>query len=156
MEKKEDHYNELKGTWFKAIINRQMDIIKSFIEGKKIDLETTWKYLNLGVCTALHIAILKNYIDVTKLLLENGSITTTKTSEGGYAPIHLAACNESPEILELLLSYRESLDIEDQIGFTPLLLASVYCREKNIELLLKAGSKIDHREHDGDTALHFW
>jgi ankyrin repeat protein len=164
MSKENEHNETVKSNWFKAIINSQIDVIKNIIENKIIDINTTWKYLNLGVCTgniliklntALHIAILKNNFEVTKILLENEINIDTRTSEGGYAPIHLAACNESSEILELILKYIKNIDIEDQIGFTPLLLAAVYCREKNIEILIDKGSNINHREQDGDTALHF-
>jgi len=47
------------------------------------------------------------------------------------------------------------VDQEDNIGFTPLLLATVYNRLPNMKVIIKAGADLTHAEQDGDTALHF-
>lgn len=123
---------------------------------EKLNVDVTKSYLNLGQCTGLHIAVQKSFPIVVKFLLENAANISLKTSEGGYTALHLAACNLNTDIVEMLLARKDVVvDQEDNIGFTPLLLATVYNRLPNMEMIIKAGADLTHAEQDGDTALHF-
>lgn len=145
-----------KANWFKAILNKSVDDVKKFLSNPNFDIECKKTYLNLGECTALHIAVLKSYTQIVKLLLEHGADVMARTSEGGYTPLHLSASGKQTEILQMLINHpKQEIDAQDSIGFTALLLAAVYNRKQNMELLLSAGANLHHTEQDGDTVLHF-
>ncbi len=52
--------------------------------------------------TALHIAVLRGYFDISKLLLENGANLNTRDNEKNL-PIHICASQGHDELLNYIL-----------------------------------------------------
>ncbi|KAM6524458.1 hypothetical protein FSOLCH5_005060 [Fusarium solani] len=58
----------------------------------------------------------------------------------GKTALHLAACESSPDMVELLLSRGADANAADLDGCTPLMEAALWGRLENVELLLKHGA----------------
>jgi ankyrin repeat protein len=70
----------------------------------------------------LHKAVGSGHIEVVKLLLNKIDVSTEINSQDtkrGHTPLHVAALNGSPEIIEHLLAYGASTTITDKKGYTP-------------------------------------
>jgi ankyrin repeat protein len=61
---------------------------------------------------------------------------------------------DSPECCQLLLEHGADPNKEDQYGITPIGTACSSGAERVIDLLVKAGAKVDHLSKDKATALH--
>lgn len=61
----------------------------------------------------------------------------------GMFPIHRAAQNGWVESLELLLHHKVDLDVKSSMAFTPLQLAVIYGHLTVVDMLIKAGAKLD-------------
>ena len=59
--------------------------------------------------------------------------------------LHLAAANSNKKILELLVPAFDSVDCEDNYGFTPGFVAAKSGLKENVEFLVSKGAKIEHR-----------
>ncbi|KAL9988026.1 hypothetical protein ACROYT_G002423 [Oculina patagonica] len=59
--------------------------------------------------------------------------------------LHLAAANSKRKILQILIPAFESIDCEDNYGFTPGFVAAMNGLTENIEYLLSKGANIEHR-----------
>ena len=59
--------------------------------------------------------------------------------------LHLAAANNNKKILELLVPAFDSVDCEDNYGFTPGFVAAKSGLKENVEFLVSKGAKIEHR-----------
>ena len=59
--------------------------------------------------------------------------------------LHLAAANSNKKILELLVTAFDSVDCEDNYGFTPGFVAAKSGLKENVEFLVSKGAKIEHR-----------
>ena len=59
--------------------------------------------------------------------------------------LHLAAANSNRKILELLVPAFDSVDCEDNCGFTPGFVAAKSGLEENVEFLVNKGANIEHR-----------
>ena len=59
--------------------------------------------------------------------------------------LHLAAANSNRKILELLVPAFDSVDCEDNYGFTPGFVAAKSGLKENVEFLVSKGAKIEHR-----------
>ena len=59
--------------------------------------------------------------------------------------LHLAAANSNKKILELLVPAFDSVDCEDNYGFTPGFVAAKSGLKENVEFLINKGANIEHR-----------
>ena len=59
--------------------------------------------------------------------------------------LHLAAANSNRKILELLVPAFDSVDCEDNYGFTPGFVAAKSGLKENVEFLINKGANIEHR-----------
>ena len=59
--------------------------------------------------------------------------------------LHLAAANSNRKILELLAPAFDSVDCEDNYGFTPGFVAAKSGLKENVEFLINKGANIEHR-----------
>lgn len=68
-------------------------------------------------------------------------------------PIHYAAANESSGCVEFLIKKGVDVREGDNTKTTPLMLACLYGRLHNLELLISSG--VDTKNRMGSAALHF-
>lgn len=59
--------------------------------------------------------------------------------------LHLAAANSNRKILQILIPAFESIDCEDNYGFTPGFVAAMNGLTENVEFLFSKGANIEHR-----------
>ncbi|KAJ5598089.1 hypothetical protein N7537_008173 [Penicillium hordei] len=90
--------------------------------------------------------------EITRLLAEGGA-NLQSTNRSGHGVLHFAM-SQDPSILQVLLEFRKSIDLEmrDQDGNTPLLLG----RDDhlvNIRLLLRAGADINAQNRNKISSL---
>mmetsp|Transcript_19977 Transcript_19977/g.34033 ORF Transcript_19977/g.34033 Transcript_19977/m.34033 type:complete len:475 (-) Transcript_19977:199-1623(-) len=94
-----------------------------------------------GESSALQKACKNNWVELTKLLLENGA-NPNKTNKRGILPIMFACKNSSEEIFDALLPYCEDFEITDNDSLGLLQYA---CRGDSIKIvstLISKGCKI--------------
>ena len=95
-------------------------------------------------------------LDNIKRLLELGADIQQLEFNDGWSPLHFAARDSSPEIIEYLLSLGMTVNMTDKSGQTPLMCACYKGgRLDNIKRLLELGADIQQLDYDGWSALHF-
>lgn len=101
----------------------------------------------------LHIAAVKNQVEIAKLLLEAGA-----KLEGGdvddSTPLMVAANSGSTEMINFLLSRGASVNRRDRNGACPAYFAMTSNRLATLQQLLQAGADLHFRNQVGMTALH--
>ncbi|VDH99713.1 Hypothetical predicted protein, partial [Mytilus galloprovincialis] len=108
--------------------------------------------------TSLHVACKEGHYDIAKYLIQNGADIFV-CDANGYSPLHLASVYGSKEIVELLLdTYKDrgkEIEIEknDNLGQTPIILASSKGEEQTVKLLLHYKAKISATDKKGFTSL---
>ncbi|KAI9101701.1 ankyrin repeat-containing domain protein [Phlyctochytrium arcticum] len=142
---------------FRAISNNDAKVMDDIIKKhpKELHLEARDRYgktMLMNACQAASGSIVK-------LLLQAGALPTAITRVG-KTPLSLAASFANLEAVEELLNFdKESLDMPDQGGSTPLMWAAENAGAKNkngpavVERLLQAGADVNAKDARGHTAL---
>ncbi|MCS5711378.1 ankyrin repeat domain-containing protein [Candidatus Berkiella aquae] len=95
-----------------------------------------------------------NYGEIIPYLLKQGEDLNTLDSTG-YAPLHLAAYYNLPQMTKILLSYGANIEIQDNQGKrTPLHLAAVRDNVEIIQLLVEQNADTESQDIDNHTPLH--
>ena len=132
-----------------AILFDKYDFIP-YILKKKINVNN--QDITNGLC-ALHQIVIKNKIEIVKMLINYGANINIQDYYGNTA-IHYSISEENVEILHLLLQYNPNLNLIDIDGNTPLHL---YLRnsylEKEILQLLITKSDLNIQNNSGLTCL---
>jgi hypothetical protein len=97
----------------------------------------------VGARTPLKIASSLGFTEVVKILLLYGANIDENPTGYGLHAIHLAAEEGHDDIIELLLSNGSNINARDDGGRTALYYATHYERYSTVELLLKAGAKVN-------------
>ncbi|EAX95671.1 hypothetical protein TVAG_168800 [Trichomonas vaginalis G3] len=85
-----------------------------------------------------------------KYVVEKGVIDSPKSNI--YKPIHIAAMHRKCEAIKFFVSKGEAVDVRNQDGITPLMVASdTYV----VDTLLGLGAEINGVSKDGRTAMHY-
>ncbi|TMW56974.1 hypothetical protein Poli38472_002899 [Pythium oligandrum] len=107
-------------------------------------------------CNCLHLAILKNYRNVSLALIRSRRIElNTATRDGAWTPLHLAVMTEEIAIVRELLEHGAMVDMVDQDGQTPLLQACLGGQLDVVQLLLSSGANPAHQNKQAHSALHY-
>ena len=101
----------------------------------------------------LHLAVQKQDLSVTRLLLDAGADVNAR-NKNLSTPLHFAAAGDSETILRLLLARGADLDPRDNNTNTPLHFAAIFNKRALAEILLSAGAAVDARDKRGVTPLH--
>ena len=104
-----------------------------------IDVES-----NLGY-TALHSAVLKENIELVRLLVKNGA-NIDVVSNLGYTPLHYAVIRENSKLVQLLVELDANVSIKDNDGKTALELAkdSTLSSKGRDEIIRILEAKLEH------------
>ena len=87
-----------------------------------------------------------------RALLAGGANANAATMSGGATPLHLAAANGNPEVVNALLTHGAVVDARDGAWEqTPLMWAAAANRVKVVEVLLKAGASVKAMSKVEDT-----
>ena len=89
----------------------------------------------------LHLAAMRNDLDLIELLIQNGADVNSKCKKAGYTVLHLASMNGNLEIVQyLLLLHKIQVDAVSFSGLTPFDLARLNDSSKhlNIRVILAA------------------
>ncbi|CAL1682578.1 unnamed protein product [Lasius platythorax] len=99
-------------------------------------------------------AVENKHIEVSKLLLTNGSRVNSKNKTPSNTPLHFAVLNGDIEIVKLLLDSDANIDAKNQYGRTPFHNAVENKKMEIIELLLNRGADVNARNSNSITPLH--
>ena len=161
----EEYFEEeylLKNTSLKK---EYLEIVKVLVEnGADLDIQDNegktaliWavkkEYLEEGHFEEEYfLKIEKEYLEIVKLLVENGADLDIQDNEGKTALIW-AVKKEYFKIVKLLVENRADLDIQDNEGKTALIWASIKENFKIVKLLVENGADLDIQDNEGKTAL---
>ena len=105
--------------------------------------------------TPLMVAIPRNYLEIVKLLLEEGRVNPNKQNErDGDTPLQIACWNNCLDIVKLLLQNKADPNLAKHDGWTPLIAASLLGHFEIVEILLEWGASINAQGYDGVTPVY--
>jgi ankyrin repeat protein len=139
-----------------AIIFKDFETVKQFVkrDPKSINQEAN----NFFGFTPLMVAIEGRELELARFLIEHGADVNHVVSDACQAtPLHCAACEETKEILSLLLQRGADPNVYDEPRrMTPLLFAAKNGSADCVRLLLNHGADITAREtYEHRSALMF-
>jgi ankyrin repeat protein len=117
-------------------------------------------WLDSGGRTALHWAASMGHLDMTKLLIDNGSDVNVQGSGGNRAgapygtPMHFAARKGRADIVRLLLANMGQVDSRNKKGRTLLHDASECCHAGVARILIANNADVNAKDNDGGTPFH--
>ena len=125
--------------WLLASRGR-IDLIAAALEQGKSNLDEKDPDTGNG---PLHIAALKGYDEILRLLLDKGDMNVNSRGRDGFTPLHFAAFHGHIGSFDILLEHKAELDLVDDRGRPPLFYAQ---QTKHIDLALSlvvAGAAVD-------------
>ena len=106
-------------------------------------------------CTPLMLACLNENVSVINFLLQNGA-NVALTDNNGWTALHFVVdeCDDPSEIVRSLLNYGADVNARRIDNETPLMVASRFCDEETVTLLIEQGAYVDLQDQKDNTALH--
>lgn len=141
------------GTYTKPVENSG-DAHPAIAPDQKVTRERLEAWLTAGadLNQELSNAVLANDSERIAFLIDKGADVNKLDSEG-YAPLHVAARNEQPEIIRALLARKADVNIKDRDGYTPLQHAVLRNAGPAVEVLGSHGADLEARTPTGVTPL---
>ncbi|XP_065343666.1 uncharacterized protein LOC135941846 [Cloeon dipterum] len=102
--------------------------------------------------TCLNIATVNRNLDLLEVLLKNKADVNNEYKLFGNTPLHHAALENYPEILEMLVNHGADVNLQNKNGWTALHLAARYNPELS-QTLLDHGADVNSKEIDAWTPL---
>ena len=128
-----------------AVQSGEEDTVKVFIEKNQCQQLDSQKRKPLMWAVALE------RVSVVKLLVTCDPDTRDKM---GYSALHITVSNNVLSCIQPLLGLGANINLPNNEGETPVMLASKLGQEDILALLLKAGADIDHVDVGGGGCLH--
>lgn len=100
----------------------------------------------------LSLATWKNHSWTIKCLIDNGA-NCAGLDDFGDSMLHDAAKNGNVEITKYYISKNINIDHQNKEGFSPAHRAAAFNQPGTLEILIKAGCKLDLTDNKGKTAL---
>ena len=146
-----------------AAKQRKVTFVNHIIEATgKSSINTT----NSKQETPLHVSVINGNKDVVELLLRSGAIYTMKSSNG-YCILHNAVelhnTTDRTQLIEFILNYEKAFSktnpslttYQDDIGFTPLMIAIQMRRIDAVENLISYDQTLRISDNAGQSPLHY-
>ncbi len=106
--------------------------------------------------TPAHWAALGGHTTILRYLIElKVPIDEPSDADLGQHPIHWACVNGHVGIVDILLQAGVNIDVVDNKGCTPLIVACQYSKTILSGYLMGKGARLQLVDKDGDTALHW-
>ena len=102
--------------------------------------------------TALHQPAAYAHAQSLRMMLRNGALIDSRTSSSGSTPLFYVA---KVGLARILLDRGADINITNNFGITPLIVAAKSNREAIVQLLLKNGAMISAVDDCGRTALEW-
>ncbi|CAI9744076.1 serine/threonine-protein phosphatase 6 regulatory ankyrin repeat subunit B-like isoform X4 [Octopus vulgaris] len=137
-----------------AVEKHKTDVVASLVSsGANVNKQDS------GGNTPLHLAVLKNYEDVVKVLLnskENNNLQVNQRNNFSATALHLACWYGSKDVVELLLKHKDTdVNAVSEHDWTALHLACRFGSKDVVELLLQhKDTDVKAETKQGDTPLH--
>ena len=114
---------------------------------------------DLTACTEtglmpIHFAVKKNLKPIVKLILNKNVHPIDVKTIYGFTPLHYAAKNQDPELVELFVSNGIKADTLTRNNQTPLHIAAQWGNVEVARYLVNMGVEVDPKKRDGSTPLH--
>jgi hypothetical protein len=91
--------------------------------------------------SALSAACYHNNTELAKLLLDNGAGLDVRDPIHNRTPLQAACYNKNPDLVSLLIKAGTDVNMPDQTGETPLMIAERMNSREIIQLLREAGAE---------------
>jgi len=99
--------------------------------------------------TPLIGAVYSSNLNVVRLLLENHADPNLPMTKGKMPPLHLALSIGKSQIVPILIDSGANVNVRDEQGHTPLILAIIGGQYEPIRLLLDRGADVNLKGRDG-------
>ncbi|CAG2229182.1 unnamed protein product [Mytilus edulis] len=134
--------NEKLSPFFYACQNNSIPVVNYLINLEGDFVKINEKYMLRENKSVLHIACLKGFERLAKILLDHhASINIQDTS--GFTPLHLTCLNGHYEIALLLLEKGANVNVLDTLDQTPVFYACTGNYKNIVELLIKYKTNIN-------------
>ena len=133
-----------------ACSNNKVDVARYLVSACKMDPNAT------GSCgeTSLHLACGRGHLEVVKYLNEELNCSLEARDVTSNTPLHMCAQNDQHVIVQYLLQNCCKTEVVNSGGFTPLMLACRYGKQKSARLLLELGNADPNcQNHNNVSAL---
>ncbi|XP_064627857.1 transient receptor potential cation channel subfamily A member 1 homolog [Lineus longissimus] len=135
-----------------GIENRHREVVRICIE-KGADMTIPRMDRN----TTLHVAALLGDLETVRLLLDNNAPVNVSNAKE-ETPLHLATGADHHHVCRELIERSEDrkalMEKSDKRGLTALLLATVNCSQKTLDVLLQAGADVSATDKEDRSALY--
>lgn len=127
----------------------QLEIVK-FLIGSGCEIDK--RFESFGYPTALHLACVRNYRIIAKVLLDAGADVELRDSDGA-TPLHLASQKGNLEIVRLLFAAGADKFARGVFGQSALHYAAQAGKEEMVKFLLEQGIPLDIRDDYNQPAM---
>lgn len=147
----EGNFIILDGLGF-AVMRGEMQCIDELIKSEQCRLTFPYK----GIGSVLHVAIQFHQLGSLRHLLSKykPQLAIELCNHDDLTPVSFAAALGEHEAVEVLHSYKASIDAADRYGRQPMHHAAMGCHQETIKLLASIGAEINPTDQDGNTPLN--
>ena len=134
-----------------AVLFSSAEVVDMLLK-RKVDLNHKDKWGWTPICDAVGNI---RHVETVRLLADNGANLQDTAGDSESGLLHLAIFG-SPKIMQILLEFRKSIDLEKRnaANSTPLLWMRSYADPESLELLIKAGADVNALNEDKEGPLH--
>jgi ankyrin repeat protein len=141
--------------FFAAVIDNQVSLVKEMLADRPFIVNGVAPF-GLGSVVALDIAAMQNFLEMARVLIENGAdVEGNRKNKSSVPPLLSALASKHADMAMFLISAGANIKARAPGGMTALHWAVVIPDTYLVERLLSMGAKVDPTNLDGMTPLHF-